>query len=83
MEVPDFGVQKVSGTREALQTMLRVLPSRDRSGVKAEGQHRRYAGRFPESKHKPGLGTKPFIVISVFVKSVARSEKPLFSSSKC
>ena len=51
--------------------------------VKAEGQHHHYTGRFSESKHKPGLGMKPFIVISVFVKSVARSDKPLFSSSKC
>lgn len=48
-----------------------------------QGQHHHYAGSLPESERKPGLGMKPFIVITVFVKSVARSDKPLFSSSKC
>lgn len=52
-------------------------------GLKQGGGTTNYTGRFPESKQKPGLGMKPFIVISVFVKSVARSDKPLFSSSKC
>lgn len=51
--------------------------------VKAEGQHLLYPGRFPESKSKPGLGREPFIVISVFVQPVARSDKALFSRSKC
>lgn len=52
-------------------------------GVKAEGQHLLYPGRFPESQSKPGLGREPFIVISVFIQPVARSDKALFSRSKC
>lgn len=86
VEVPDFwGTEDLWDqpgspnlvVSSAIQVRLR--------GLKQSGQqhHHHHTGRFPESKHKPGLGMKPFIVISVFVKSVARSDKPLFSSGKC
>lgn len=79
MEVPDFDFWDETGSANHTEF---CHPGTALS-VKTEEQHHHYTGRFPESKHKPGLGMKPFIVISVFVKSVARSDKPLFSSSKC